>query len=108
MGHHAQHADGFPGGFVEDEAQKVASKLGLPHYLLAVATLVVSSLVSTYFGGGSAGPAGPPGKPGVTTPIGVCIYYGLNDAGKGGMHLLTPNPDGTCTKGWYLSLKPGK
>jgi hypothetical protein len=99
---------GIPAGFVTD-VQKVVGKLGLPHYVLAVVTALSSVLLSAYLGGGTgpAGPAGPAGKPATTTPIGVCIYYGLNEAGKKGLHLLTPSGDGTCTKGWYLSLKPG-
>jgi hypothetical protein len=99
---------GVPAGFITD-VQKVVGKLGLPHYVLATLTAVISIVASAYLGGGTGatGPAGPAGAPAAKTPIGVCIYYGLNEAGKSGMHLLTPNPDGTCTKGWFLSVKPG-
>lgn len=99
---------GVPAGFITD-VQTVVGKLGLPHFALAAVTAVISVVTSSLLmgGTGATGPAGPAGAPATKAPIGVCIYYGLNEAGKGGMHLLTPSPDGTCTKGWYLSLKPG-
>jgi len=98
---------GVPAGFITD-VQKVVGKLGLPHYMLATITAVVSIVASAYLGGaGPVGPAGPAGKSATSQPVGVCIYYGLNEAGRGGIHLLAPNADGTCSKGWLLSLKPG-
>lgn len=102
-----QHADGFPAGFVDD-AEKVVTRMGLPHYLLAAAVLVLSTLLPNVFGGGAGpvGPAGPSGRPAVSTPIGVCIYFGPDKNGHKRLQLSESAANESCTKGWYLSLKP--
>lgn len=112
------HADTIPGDGPGGHRMRGAmprsqgdGRKPLPHVLTGLLSIAVTLIVG-HFAHIAQGPQGAAGQTTVITKVaqdyGICAYFGPDGAGRSRFQVSPAGPGGSCAKGKFVSVVPGR